>query len=542
MSVRRFFGGSLSIQIALVMAGALLVASLVNFAILMGERSRAGINEQSGPAIGRFVVNASEVFNTPPAGSGMVVGLRPQGGGRYLLMDVNPIDQRDLQRDQGLEQRLRRALDEANIEVQDIRGSTRISTRTIERPDRNDRQERGRRQAGNQNTGPAIMIVPLDARGQPVDFGLGGPGGPGGPGGFGQRGPGGPDGGFGPGPGGPGEARGIRQVREIVLAAQLPDGRWFSGSNFAPQPPGGDFVRLAAGTLITFLFVLAAALWIARRLSRPLNDLTHAAAQVGSAGEPQEVAVRGPADVRQTLEAFNAMSRRVSQLLGEKDVMLGALGHDLRTPLASLRIRLETMEPESERDKAVKTIEEASRLLEDILELARHGRSKEPVQPMDVSVLVEDMVEDYSETGMPVSLTSSQKTPVGVRPVLFRRALSNLIDNAVTYGERARLSVQKVGNEALVRIEDDGPGMSEESLKSAADPFYRGDTSRNRRTGGAGLGLTLADAIAKAHGGSLELENRKPNGLVATIRLPIITPQAQQVAPPQTPPSPATPS
>jgi signal transduction histidine kinase len=284
--------------------------------------------------------------------------------------------------------------------------------------------------------------------------------------------------------------------------------------------------------VITFLFVLGAALWIASRLSQPLNDLTRAAAHVGSAGNPEEVIVRGPGDVRQTLEAFNAMSRRVSQLLGEKDVMLGALGHDLRTPLASLRIRLETMEPESERDKAVKTIEEASRLLEDILELARHGRSKEPVTPMDVSVLVEDMVEDYSETGMPVSLASSQKAPVALRPVLFRRALRNLIDNAVTYGERARVSIQKVGNEALVRIEDDGPGMSEESLKSAADPFYRGDTSRNRTTGGAGLGLTLAVAIAKAHGGSIELENRKPQGLSATIRLPIITPQAPSTPPP----------
>jgi signal transduction histidine kinase len=535
LSVKRFFARSLSVQIALVMAGALLVASLVNFAILMGERSRAGINEQSGPAIGRFIVNAAEVFNTPPAGSGMVVGLRPQGGGRYFLMDLNPVDQRALRRDQGLEQRLRRALDEANIEYQDIRASTRTSTRTIGSPERgNDRPERGRRQSGAQNADPPIMIIPLDGRGQPVDFG------PGGPGGFGQRGPGGPDG-FGGGPGGPGDQRVVRQVREIVLSAQLPDGRWFSGNNFAPQPPGGDFVRLAAGTMITFLFVLAAALWVASRLSRPLGDLTRAAANVGSATSPEEVAVRGPSDVRQTLEAFNAMSRRVSQLLGEKDVMLGALGHDLRTPLASLRIRLETMEPESERNKAVRTIEEASQLLEDILELARQGRSKEPVRTIDISVLVEDIVEDYSETGAPVSLASSQKAPVACRPVLFRRALRNLIDNAVSYGERARLSVTKVGNEAFVRIEDDGPGMSEDALKSAADPFYRGDASRSRSTGGAGLGLTLADAIAKAHGGALVLENHKPHGLSATIRLPISTPQAQQVPPPPVPPAtPAT--
>src|SRR5215510_909022 len=135
------------------------------------------------------------------------------------------------------------------------------------------------------------------------------------------------------------------------------------------------------------------------------------------------------------------MSLRVSQLLGEKDVMLGALGHDLRTPLASLRIRIETMEPEAERLKAVRTIEEASQLLEDILELARQGRSSEPVQTIDISVLVQDIVEDYSETGAPVTLTSVDKAPVACRPVLFRRALRNLIDNAVSYGERARLSV-----------------------------------------------------------------------------------------------------
>ena len=277
---------------------------------------------------------------------------------------------------------------------------------------------------------------------------------------------------------------------------------------------------LGASTFIIFAFVLAAALWIASRVARPLQDLTAAAQKVGAAGEPQEVTVQGPGDVRQTLEAFNAMSRRVSHLLGEKDVMLGALGHDLRTPLASLRIRLENMEPEAERVKAIRTIEEASELLEDILELARQGRSKEPVQTMDIAILVQDMVEDYAETGAPVSLSSFVKGPVACRPVLFRRALRNLIDNAVSYGERARLSVTRANGEVLVRVEDDGPGMSAEALASAADPFYRGDASRNRTTGGAGLGLTLADAIAKAHGGSLALENRTPRGFAATIKLP----------------------
>jgi signal transduction histidine kinase len=244
---------------------------------------------------------------------------------------------------------------------------------------------------------------------------------------------------------------------------------------------------------------------------------------VGAAAEAEEVAVRGPGDVKQTLEAFNAMSRRVSQLLGEKDVMLGALGHDLRTPLASLRIRIETMEPESERLKAIKTIAEATQLLEDILELARQGRSSEPVQTMDLSILIRDMVEDYEETGAPVTLTSSEKAPVSCRPVLFRRAMRNLIDNAVAYGHVARVSVLRTGTDVLVRIEDDGPGMSEEALAAAGRPFVRGDTSRSRETGGAGLGLTLAEAIIKTHGGSLELANRTPSGLAASIRLPVAT-------------------
>ena len=180
------------------------------------------------------------------------------------------------------------------------------------------------------------------------------------------------------------------------------------------------------------------------------------------------------------------------------------------------------MEPEAERQKAARTIEEASKLLEDILDLARQGKSREPVQAMDVSILVEDMVEDYAETGSPVSLAASEKSPAACRPVLFRRALRNLIDNAVTYGGRAEVSVTRAGDEIRVRVSDEGPGMSAEALMAAANPFYRGDASRNRSTGGAGLGLTLASAIAKAHDGRLTLENRAPRGLDATIILPAV--------------------
>lgn len=498
--MKSFLPRSLSGQLALVMAGALLVATIVNFVLLIGERQRALLIEQSGPAMARFVDVSRDVFALPPA-PGQPVAIPRQGPGRYQVQSANLVDNRGLPRDAGLEQRLRDALIDAGLTPRDVRASVR----NVERP------ERG-------------MGGGLRGRDDPRDsFGFGdGPRPP-----LARE----PEFGFG-GDGRPRNAeppRQIRELREIVLAAQLPDQRWLTSITFAPDLPGGEVFLLGASTFIIFAFVLAAALWIANRVARPLQDLTAAAQKVGAASEPQEVTVQGPGDVRQTLEAFNAMSRRVSQLLGEKDVMLGALGHDLRTPLSSLRIRIENMEPEAERQKAIRTIEEASELLEDILELARQGRSKEPVRTMDISILVQDIVEDYAETGAPVSLSSSEKAPVACRPVLFRRALRNLIDNAVAYGERARLSVVRANGEVLVRVEDDGPGMSAEALASAANPFYRGDASRNRGTGGAGLGITLADAIAKAHDGSLVLENRSPNGLSATIRLPAASPTRPNV-------------
>ncbi len=505
--MKSFLPRSLPGQLALVMAGALLVASAVNFVLLIGERHRAQLIEQTGPAVARFVDVAREVFSSPPP-TGQQMPIARLGPSRYQLQDTNPVETRNLPRDGTMEQRLSSALKDADLDAVEIQASVH----TIMWPDRSAMGGmRPRFDNGDRDRFRFGPIADQDAPRPPRS----------------DRDNGGPPPNFGNGPmpsPDAGQPRPPREAREIVLTAQLPDKRWLTSITISPEGTSGDIFLLGASTFIIFAFVLTAALWIANRVGRPLRDLTEAAQKVGAAGEPQEVVVQGPGDVRQTLEAFNAMSRRVSQLLGEKDVMLGALGHDLRTPLASLRIRIESMEPEAERQKAIRTIEEASDLLEDILELSRQGRSKEPVQTMDVSILVEDMVEDYAETGAPVSLATSEKAPVACRPVLFRRALRNLIDNAVAYGGVARLTVSRLESEVLVKVEDDGPGMSAEALASAADPFYRGDASRNRTTGGAGLGLTLADAIAKAHGGVLVLSNRTPNGLSATIKLPLVTP------------------
>jgi signal transduction histidine kinase len=553
LSVKWLSPSSLTGQIALVMTAALLVASAINFGFLWAERSRAGLIEATGPGLVRFVDFAQEIIAKPLPVTDRNVPLgRPQGGGRFIFGPSSTVEIRQLVRNPRMEQRLSRALEDSGVKVKAVQAADRIVERRFGGPG-----------------GPG---------GQGGQFGgQGGPGGPGGQGfaGGGPGGLGGLGGQFGPPPGArfqgqfnppdgitpapdasisqpaspdalrpgagvlrsadgmrlpgagfgpPGGGVGPRsnRAREVVFSVQFADGRWLNASFFSPLPPGDEIYRLGATTFVAFACVLIAALWIASRLSQPLQDLTQAAAHVGAAGEPQEVAVRGPSDVRQTLKAFNAMSARVSQLLGEKDVMLGALGHDLRTPLSSLRIRLESMEPESERNKAVKTIEETTQLLEAILELARQGRSTEPVQMMDVSILVQDMVEDYAETGAPVTLTSSERAPAACRPLLLRRLLRNLIDNAVTYGGLARVSVVKRDGDLEIHVDDDGPGMTPEALATATRPFVRGDASRSRTTGGAGLGLALADAIAKTHKGDLLLSNRAPHGLSAVVRLPLI--------------------
>jgi signal transduction histidine kinase len=210
--------------------------------------------------------------------------------------------------------------------------------------------------------------------------------------------------------------------------------------------------------------------------------------------------------------------------------MLGAIGHDLKTPLTSLRVRIESVEDPAERAKMAATIEDITRSLDDILSLARVGRPSDPMERTDLSALLAAVAEEYEDMGQPVELGVTQRLALPLRATWLRRALRNLIENAVRYGQRARVSLAREGKWAVVRIEDDGPGIPEGEIAAMMEPFARGEASRNRETGGAGLGLTLARAIAEQHGGTIALRNRpgakdmgggKPAGLVAELRLPL---------------------
>ncbi len=313
-----------------------------------------------------------------------------------------------------------------------------------------------------------------------------------------------------------------RQLLRLAVARD--DGSWLVGRLSTPRRDPLFATRLALGTLLLYLIVLGAGVWIAMRLARPLRDLTRAADAFGGRTEPVAVPVRGPSDLRSAIEAFNAMNRRVLSLVDEKDRMLGAIGHDLRTPLASLRIRVESMEPEDDREAAIEKIAELTAMLEDILVLARSGRAREESRAVDLSALAEAVVEECRDLGQPVEFTASERLVAQAQPMLLRRALRNLIDNAVKYGGNARVAAFAEGGSALLRVEDDGPGMTPEEIARSTEPFYRLESSRNRETGGSGLGLAIARAIAESHGGRLDMRPRTPTGLSAAIVLPLTEP------------------
>ena len=313
---------------------------------------------------------------------------------------------------------------------------------------------------------------------------------------------------------------GRRVGRALLVAAELPDGRWLTIRAPMADPGRRAETQLIGQTLILFVLLLLPLLWIARRAAKPLAALTRAA-RTAAPGQMPVLAESGPADVRDLTRAFNDLSARVRAMLVDKDRTLGAIGHDLRTPLASLRVRVERVEDETLREAMSATITEMATMLDDIVALARAGQSQEAPVMTDLAALLAGLADDYAEMGKPVRLAESGVVASAmVRPAAMRRALRNLIDNALTYGGDAELGLARRGEWLCLTVADRGPGVPEARLAEMLEPFARAEESRNRATGGAGLGLALAKAIAEGEGGTLSLRNRVSGGLEAVLSVP----------------------
>lgn len=315
----------------------------------------------------------------------------------------------------------------------------------------------------------------------------------------------------------------LRADRQILVAAIRSDAAspWQVARVPIPEREPRVLGGIVAQTLVIFVVLMGVLFLLLRRITRPLAALTKRTTQFARTQHVAEPLVpSGPNDIKALIAAHNAMESRIAAMLDEKDVMLGAIGHDLKTPLAALRLRIEAVENEDRRAKMAAGIEDITRSLDDILSLARVGRADQPEERAELSALVEAVIEEFEQLGEPVDYTPGERIVLPVHVTWLRRGLRNLVSNALRYGGSAEVTLLREGDEVVMRVDDDGPGIPADQIGAMLEPFQRGEASRNRATGGAGIGLTLARAISEQHGGRLVLANLAQGGLRAEIRLP----------------------
>jgi signal transduction histidine kinase len=280
--------------------------------------------------------------------------------------------------------------------------------------------------------------------------------------------------------------------------------------------PSGFWLHLA----LTFVAVIAVSLVAVRLVTRPIQRLADAADAFGRDLDAPPLEEEGPTEARRAAEAFNGMQARLKRLIAERSRALAAVSHDLRTPLTRLRLRAELVDDETLRAQINADIDDMQAMVEATLDYLRGLGESEPLQSIDIEALLHSLVADEQALGIPVDFASGRSLPYAGRLSALKRAIANLIDNAVKYGHAAHLSAADDRDALRIVVEDDGPGIPEADLARVVEPYVRLETSRSRTTGGVGLGLAVARDAARLHGGELKLENRAEGGLRATLILP----------------------
>jgi signal transduction histidine kinase len=308
--------------------------------------------------------------------------------------------------------------------------------------------------------------------------------------------------------------------RMFDLLVTLPDGDRVVFRTFSPRgaPPFPLHFILELGLLTAMLSVVLYAM--TRTITRPLADLANAADAVGRGTTIQPLQERGARELKRATRAFNAMQERLNRYLDSRTRVLAAMSHDLRTPITRLRLRVESIEDEALRARCVEDLDEMTRMVNGALSLFRGLNDDEAAVAIDVAALLQELQCRYSEVNASVAIEGRAAAPFSGKPLALKRCLGNLVDNALQYGGNATIAVADSDDELTIVVRDDGPGIPEAEIERVFEPFYRLESSRNRATGGAGLGLSIARDVAQAHGGSLTLANRDAGGLEAKLALP----------------------
>ncbi|RAU23417.1 two-component sensor histidine kinase [Paramagnetospirillum kuznetsovii] len=330
--------------------------------------------------------------------------------------------------------------------------------------------------------------------------GLGGPGGPGGLG----------------GPGGPGRIF----PPALRISVKLNDGSWL---NVLSPFDFGDTIwrpRFVLPLLLALVLVTVVALLAVRKATRPFALFATAAERLGVDVAAPPMAEDGPREVRQAVQAFNTMQGRIARFVQDRTQMLAAISHDLKTPITRLRLRAEFVEDEELRAKMLSDLEEMEAMIASTLAFARDDAASEPRLRVDLAAMVQGLVEDMEDLGARCSYSGPRDLVIQARPAALKRAITNLADNAVKYGGCAHVTLAPSEDGVALTIDDSGPGIPQADFERVFAPFVRLEASRSRDTGGSGLGLAVARAAIRAHGGDITLANRPEGGLRVTVSLP----------------------
>jgi signal transduction histidine kinase len=309
-------------------------------------------------------------------------------------------------------------------------------------------------------------------------------------------------------------------VAPFQVALRRPDGQWLIAEPRPSFMPNPWQQRIILGFVLSILMLSPLIYLLARRMAAPIALFAAAAERLGRDPGAPPLENRGPAEISVAVQAFNDMQERLRRYVEDRTAMVGAIAHDLRTPLTRLRFRVEAA-PEELRARMSADIAEMEAMVTGALAFVRDARRTTARTPLELSSLLESLADDMTETGLDVVIERAERVVLEGDTVSLRRLFGNLLDNAVKFGGCARVRVFPEAAFAVVEIEDQGCGLPESELDRVFEPFYRQESSRSRETGGIGLGLAVVRSIARAHGGDASLANRPHGGLIARVRLPV---------------------
>ena len=314
-------------------------------------------------------------------------------------------------------------------------------------------------------------------------------------------------------------SKGAEDPHLAVISMRLPDASWVNVSllSWSPRPP--DIHGTLLSTSLMAAGALVIALLLVRSQIRPLSTFVKAAERIAHVRGVEPVEEEGPREVRALATAFNDMQRRITRLIDDRTHALAAVSHDLKIPITRLRFRNEEMEDATLRAAVASDLDEMARMIDQTLSYLKEDRDDEEMKPVDLVAILETVTDDVADAGQQAQLTGSPDAIVWGRRLALKRAFGNLIGNAVKYGKRAETRIENEADIVRVIIADDGPGIAAADRERALQPFVRLEPSRNSETGGFGLGLAIADAVIRGHGGTLELQNGAERGLVVSVVL-----------------------